>query len=208
MSIPYNTGVPAATNNPSVDQPTMLINTANIATYVAVDHVPFNTSGSGLHNKVSLVQQNADPASATSTPIIYSRPVTYSGGVNRTEEFERMATADGATIMSATNFFNPPVTASTGSSFLPGIPVLSMGTYTTAGAVIKWGDCGTVTSGGTPVTFVNAFPTNCFLVLVSATQTGSAASKTYSVDQTTVTKSGFTAYASGNVNLRYIAIGN
>lgn len=43
----FNVGVPATNNNPSVDQPDMLINNVSNNAIWAVDHVTFNTAGSG-----------------------------------------------------------------------------------------------------------------------------------------------------------------
>lgn len=43
----YNTGVPAAANNPSNDQPIMLINCQSIDSIIGVDHITFNSSGTG-----------------------------------------------------------------------------------------------------------------------------------------------------------------
>lgn len=64
----FNAGIPAANNNPSVDQPDMLSN--NVATngILAVDHVTFNTTGTigpgasgGQHLKVTF-NSLANPA--------------------------------------------------------------------------------------------------------------------------------------------------
>jgi hypothetical protein len=49
MTFSYNNAVPATNNNPSDDQPDMLINTESIEDILAVDHISFNTAGGGQH---------------------------------------------------------------------------------------------------------------------------------------------------------------
>jgi hypothetical protein len=82
----YNTGVPAAPNNPSVDQPEMLINCESINSILAVDHVTFNTSGTGTpgssggqHLQVTFNGKNV-PSGLPTDPlsIIYSNSGTAS----------------------------------------------------------------------------------------------------------------------------------
>lgn len=48
MSIPYNLGIPAASHNPSVDQPNMKINNDAIAQLIDIDHVGFNATNPGF----------------------------------------------------------------------------------------------------------------------------------------------------------------
>jgi len=47
MSFTFNTGIPASNNNPSSDQPIMLTNNVSTDAILAVDHVSFNSTGSG-----------------------------------------------------------------------------------------------------------------------------------------------------------------
>ena len=77
----YNSGVPFATNNPSVDQPQMLINTVSNFGIWNVDHVGFNTTNTtgnpnasgGQHLRVTFNGKNppaftpTDPLSALYT---------------------------------------------------------------------------------------------------------------------------------------------
>ncbi len=53
--IVYNTGIPATNNNPSDDQPHMLINTDSGDQIWDVDHVPFNVNYSGTHSQNTYV---------------------------------------------------------------------------------------------------------------------------------------------------------
>lgn len=58
MTFTFNTGVPAAGNNPSVDQPDMLSNNVSTNSILAVDHISFNTAGGGQHLQMHM---NATP---------------------------------------------------------------------------------------------------------------------------------------------------
>lgn len=60
----YNT-IPATPDNPSNDQPLMLINNQSIDSILAVDHIGFNSAGGGEHLQVTL---NATPSYIT-TPV-------------------------------------------------------------------------------------------------------------------------------------------
>lgn len=74
----FNTGIPAANNNPSADQPIMQTNNASTKSILAVDHVTFGTapatvgSSDGQHLQVTFNGKNAagaqvDPLSALYT---------------------------------------------------------------------------------------------------------------------------------------------
>ncbi len=68
----YNAGIPAANNNPSVDQNPMLENFTSINQIVAVDHVTFNTNNGGQHlqvtyNNISSQTSQTDPQSVSFT---------------------------------------------------------------------------------------------------------------------------------------------
>jgi hypothetical protein len=72
MTFPINTGIPAASNDPSNDQPGMQTNFANIAGLMAVDHTSQGTTGAGTHKQVTFNTKNAagaqtDPASTVYT---------------------------------------------------------------------------------------------------------------------------------------------
>src|SRR5271156_6702184 len=71
MGIGYNLNIPAANHAPATDQPNMETNNNNIATYVAVDHVPFNTGGSGQHEQVTFNANNI-PSVPTSPPVLFT----------------------------------------------------------------------------------------------------------------------------------------
>jgi len=76
MSAPnftYNSNIPLSTHNPSVDQPMMEVNNNSIAGYVAVDHVPFNTSGSGWHNQVTFSNVSTQATPTDPVSILYTK---------------------------------------------------------------------------------------------------------------------------------------
>lgn len=54
----YTPTVPFATNNPSDDQPDMLINTVSIQNLIAQDHVTFNLPDGGFHQQVNFNANN------------------------------------------------------------------------------------------------------------------------------------------------------
>jgi hypothetical protein len=70
-SFSYNNNIPLASNNPSVDQPNMEINTNSISSLIAVDHVGFNSSGTGAGgNGGHHLQVTFDSQLTPSTPIV------------------------------------------------------------------------------------------------------------------------------------------
>lgn len=71
-SIPYNLNIPAAANNPSVDQPNLLTNTNAVSTIVAVDHYTFADSNSGTHKQITFPNQNAPGTLSGNTATIYT----------------------------------------------------------------------------------------------------------------------------------------
>lgn len=141
MSIPYNLNIPFATHNPSVDQPNMEANNNNIATYVAVDHVAFNTSGSGQHNQVTFNANNI-PAVPTAPPVLFTNTV----GSLPQLFFYSGAAASGSNQYTAA--------ANQGSTFMLG------------GIIAKWGVANT-NSAPVTTTFNAAFPNACFIVLLT-----------------------------------------
>lgn len=53
MTFTFNNAIPAAPNNPSVDQPDMLTNNISTDSILAVDHISFNTANGGTHKYVN-----------------------------------------------------------------------------------------------------------------------------------------------------------
>lgn len=60
-SFTFDTGIPNANNNPSIDQPGMQINNVSIDGILAVDHVSFETDDGGTHKKVTYINKITSP---------------------------------------------------------------------------------------------------------------------------------------------------
>jgi hypothetical protein len=76
----YNDAVPAANNNPSVDQPDMQINTLSTDQILAIDHISFNTNNGGQHKQITFNIDNASgfpyiPTIPTSPPVLFTQNV-------------------------------------------------------------------------------------------------------------------------------------
>lgn len=61
MSFIYTTGIPAAPDNPSVDQPNMQTNTNSIASWAAEDHYGYETGTDGQHKQVRMPAELGAP---------------------------------------------------------------------------------------------------------------------------------------------------
>ena len=89
MSIGYTLGIPAATHNPSSDQPNMQINNDNINSLIGIDHVTFNATGagerSGEHQHVTFGFPQLDPGKPASTTQIY--PKTFGSATKYLETY-------------------------------------------------------------------------------------------------------------------------
>src|SRR5271166_5428686 len=72
-NIIYTTNVPNPPNLPSQDVGAMQTNTANIATFVAQDHYPFNDAGnrSGWHDTVTMQNQGAPGVPGTMNGVMF-----------------------------------------------------------------------------------------------------------------------------------------
>lgn len=72
MSFTFSTTVPAAPNNPSVDQPDMLQNNVATSGIVAVDHITFNALGGGQHKQVTFNSKNVPAAQTDPQSVLYT----------------------------------------------------------------------------------------------------------------------------------------
>lgn len=194
----FNSGIPAAGNDPSVDQPSMLNNNVSTLGLIATDHVTFNTQGpigpplgsSGQHLQVTFNGNNV-PVVPTNVPTLFVNDHDGAGnalpaGVQQLFFYSGTA-AQGQ---------NQNVSTANGSVVLQG------------GIILKWGT-NTLASGGFNATqvFPVAFPNNCFMAIaVSNDSTGNNTVKAcYNFTNVlfTVVKS-----TSGTLSISYIAIGN
>jgi hypothetical protein len=181
MGISYNLGIPAATHNPSIDQPNMQVNTNSIAQIIAVDHVGFSTTGSGQHNQVTFNANNV-PAVPTAPPVLFT---------NTVGSLPQLFFYSGPATSSSNQYVN---NGTAGSTFLLG------------GMIQKWG-MGAATGGGPEnVTFAGAFPNACYVVVV----TGTSSLYTGGFVITAKSQTGFNisrTSGSGSTGYYYIAIG-
>lgn len=179
MTITYNLGIPASANNPSVDQPNMQTNTNNIATYVAIDHVAFNTAGSGEHNQVTFAAPTSHSAPSNPVSILYTKN-----------------DANGNPQLNFINSQNEIVTASpTGSVIL------------FAGLILKWGFYSTG-GDGLDILFPTAFPNHCYQVIITSINSFGI-TQPISVRLGSVQKTKFATVNSSIISpISYIAIGD
>lgn len=198
----YTSGIPNGPDNPSNDQPLMKTNNDNIPTFVAIDHVGFNTNLGGYHKIIHQTQNTVDPAPISGINQIYSKNYTpaYAGAPTDTQLFAE--------------------TGLGGVSQLTGHNAVANGGWQwVAGTLLIWGNVVTNFSGSNTgtVTFTAVsgttipFPNNCFQVFT----TMNGISGTANVVQI-VSKSAtnfvwrFTAAAGGTsfTGFSWLAIGN
>jgi len=78
--ITYNLNIPLATNNPSVDQPNMKINTNAIDSLLQVDHISFNTTNGGQHLQLNFPSVTTQSAPASLASVAYTTAGTANTG--------------------------------------------------------------------------------------------------------------------------------
>ena len=145
----YNNGVPSANNDPSVDQPNMLINTQSINSLLGIDHVSFNAAGGGRHNQVTFAGNN--PATLPATPPVLFVNNQDGNGNNLPGGLAQLFYYSGTDAQSQLQYTNSG--AGYGSVLLPG------------GLILKFGLQGGVSPAGLTITFPQAFPNNCFMAV-------------------------------------------
>jgi hypothetical protein len=190
----YNAGVPASPNNPSADQPEMLLNTISIGSLLAVDHFSFNTNGGGIHKQVRLLNQTA-PGLGDGNGVLYAN---LSGGQSRPFWQDAITSYPIALI------------TTTGTS------IVQDGYITIGGLILQWAskildNNGQTIRNDSPFLFNIPFPNNVFSIQLSAGKSSTGAEGLW-VTQATLTTTGFsikTSASSGQLSpLYYFAIGN
>ena len=222
----YNTGIPAANNNPSDDQPLMQTNTDSINSWTLIDHRGFgdvDTFG-GYHTNVHLVSQGAAPAAipAGLTPLAVGQLLDLS------------VTTDSTTPDTDTQLFH--VTSNGGISQLTGNAAQEQGYQWIGGTLIQWGTIllstggagdnhrtasilfqGRLTTGAVATTNTIPFPNNCFSIqLTFAAALTSLTTNSSSLYVQAISPTGFTwvanssssSFATTMVKFYWIAIGN
>ena len=183
MTFSFNTNVPAAGHDPSIDQPDMLTNNQAINNLIAVDHITFNATGGGQHLQVTFNGNNV-PTPPVAPPILFTNTVA---GLPQLFFYSGDATHSSTQYSAVT----------TGSTFVLG------------GIIMKWGF---VTGGPVDhqtINFPVAFPNNCFTVVATPVKSGSFGNLVFTL-QTTPTITGFQTRTNGVTldAVSYIAIGN
>lgn len=179
----FDNTIPAATNNPSDDQPDMLANNISNALIWTSDHRGFNEDGSGLHKQVTFYSNNT-PATTSSptafTSTVGSLPQLFFYSTNRANSNQYSTSASGSTML-------------------------------LGGMILKWAT--SVTNGGSGgnvnVSFSSAFPNACLSVVISPANAAASVSIAY---VTSISASGFSIRPGGvpfpaNSNFSYMAVG-
>jgi hypothetical protein len=184
--------IPAAPNNPSDDQPSMLINNMSTFGLINQDHVPFNQDNGGQHKSITFNNFVINgypylPVPPVNPPELF---INNQDGVgnNLPEGLAQLFYYSGPTTTTTTQY----VSAAQGSAVLFG------------GVIIKWGSLAVT---GSPVSFVSPFPNNCWGVQI----TGNASPYLGAFNATNVTVAGFTAQrtsGTGATGYYYFSIGN
>lgn len=179
---PFNSSIPAAANNPSDDQPDMLINNQSTESLLGEDHISFNENNGGYHTAIHFDQTTSYvPTPPVSPPQLFTNTVAG---------LPQLFYYSGDSTHSSTQY----VASGNGSTFLLG------------GIIIKWGQFTASNAGPTNVSFTSAFPNNCYSVTLTFSSTG-ASSSILRLNSTSV--SGFVVPAmQGNPPIYYMAIGN
>lgn len=161
----YNTSVPATNNNPSVDQPQMLINTQSINTLIGGDHHTFNDNLGGYHTNIhqDQITGNADPANIANINQFYVKTVTPNATVN-TPDTQLFAETGTGVISQLTGYATRAYTQG-GVSFRDGYQWIG-------GILLQWGFTFVGSTGvvSNTVTFKDRhtgmipFPTRCISV--------------------------------------------
>ena len=164
----YNFNVPNAPNDPSDDQPQMLINTVSIGNLIAIDHVGFNTALGGYHTVIHQgnAPSNMDPVKIANIGQLYVKTVTLNAIADQQLFFE---SGQGIITQLTSGIANTP--SANGYVFLPGGILLQWGfkngTHGGANHTFNPGDSGSITF---PIPFpANVFTLNANLAFNSTT---------------------------------------
>lgn len=116
MTISYVPNVPFATNNPSTDQPNMLINTNAISTIIGIDHNTFNLGAGdpgGYHTVIHFQDQgNTNPGKVAGFGQLFTKTVGsptdqvlfYESGNGVVSQLTPANAVPGITLLASCNF--------------------------------------------------------------------------------------------------------
>lgn len=181
----YDSTAPASGINLSAGRPVVLANFAGIETYISRDHESFdlNSADSGKHKAIRLLE-GAAPTTLANELGLYNK---VNGGIST---LYLRKEGDGTEIQLTGS--TDPTAAATGQTFLAG------------GIILKWGSAAIVSAvGGTEISFVAAFPNDCFDIQVTPLDANPKA-----VTVVSKTKSSFFARGENAITIMWRAIGN
>lgn len=181
----YNDGVPATNNNPTDDQPEMLLNTIAIQDLIDVDHITFNENDGGTHRQVTFAANESAPGTpGTTVAVAYVNSNAGISGTLSSLFFQNATQNLGLTNLTLTT---------SGSNY---------GITTPWGLIINFGDVAT-SQAGALVTF--AIPMNNAQYSMMVTPNSNTFSLTAQAGNLTATT--VTVRASAAVTCWYLAIG-
>lgn len=197
MLVPYNFNIPAAPNNPAVDQPKMQTNTNNVNTILIQDHIGFEKQNGGRHKVVHTWDNVTDPAPTAGFGQYYSKTV-------------------GSDILAFYESALGVITQLTG----PTAPSASANgyVYLGGGLLLQWGIITNINfTDFVPLAFSTAninFPNNCFGVFcqIFGSSTKPSGAATVEIQGSSVNRTGFNWYVFSNssqyTGFYWWAIGN
>jgi len=147
---PFNTGIPASGDNPSVDQPGMLQNNVSTNGIIGVDHNTFNNNLGGYHTDIHMDPQGSVPPAIAGIGQLFAQIVTVAS-VTDTQLFFETGTGVLNQLTGSKQAFN-------GFAYLGNI-------------ILQWGFVNASFSGASSqnqtTSFNLTFPNNCFIVLTT-----------------------------------------
>ena len=164
--IAYTDNIPVAGNNPSVDQPSMTINTNAIDTIIGIDHFSFNNNSGGSHKQVTLTNESA-PGLGDGNGVLYAN-------LQNSQSWPFWQNALGSFQMMGAQSI-----VAKGYATLPG------------GLIIQWGPLSGMVSGTNNASFGIAFPTTVFAILLQPIRISTSNADTLYVKTGSVTLSTF-----------------
>lgn len=192
----FDATVPATNDNPSADQPDMLVNNQSTNGILGVDHITFNLNNGGQHKAITFNQDASYvPASFPVNPPQLFTNTTDGAGNALPNGVPELFFYSGSSAQSQTQY----VSKAQGSVLLFG------------GIILKWGTVTLPNTGASQtVTYPVAFPNGCFAVNAIKSDTVSSANLLLVTNFSGVpnTFQAVKSSASSSLQITYIAIGN
>ncbi len=193
----YQPNVPTGTIPLSIDYGNLQGNFQTINTYISRDHVPFsnNSSTSGYHRPIHLVDNGGNPSMVSGTGVLFTKTVT---DVTSGTDLFYINSPGGFLSRMTMNF--QPISLANGCTFLPG--------NDTNGVMFQWGSI-SPPGGNGMITYPIAFPNAVFSIQLTPRNDGSHTAFTYYVDGAPgLTTFNYRGSTTGSNTLFWIAIGN